>query len=179
MKMTLSKHTQGVIAVETALTLSALVIILLFSLQVGRTLYWQQHFGYITDRLIKLLVLDIQSSNKLDSATFDEALSLIEDDMYHKDFSFGLTIHLLSDNRNHEQSFNLGSGCNITSDYAVKMEDLERVTAAEQNKIPTRYLLGLSLCAQPAGWILQSAIPGFMDLPIQRQSYYPINHNSI
>ena len=177
--MTFSKHAQGVIAIETALTLSALILVLLFSLQVGRTLYWQQHFGYIADRLTKLLVLDIQSNNKLDPASFDEALSLVEDDMYHKDFSFGLTIHLLSDNRNHQQSFNLSSGCNITSDYAVKMADLARVTAAEQNKIPVRYLLALSLCAQPTDWILQSAIPGFMELPIQRQSYYPINHNSI
>lgn len=166
---------QGVVAIEMALIIAISVMIFSFSYQLGRQLYWQQHFNYASDRLAKLLVLDISQTRTLNISSFDDALSLLE----HKDFATGLRINILSDIKSDEQSFNIGSGCNAALVYPDKMEKIsEVITAAQLNSIPPRYMLGISVCAQPKNW--QNLTPlidsEFFSLPLHSHSYYPINH---
>ena len=142
----------GVVAIELAFIIGALFLIFSFSWQLGRYLYWQQHFNYTTERFSKLLVLNTIKTNKLDSASFDDALTLIKNQPKLKDFDIGLRINILSDNRAHEQSFDVGSGCNKKTNYPDKMERLPSINAAKLKTMPPRYLLGISLCAQPKNW---------------------------
>ena len=123
--MTLSRQRQsGIVAVEMAFIVTALILIFAFSLQLGRQFYWQQHFNNAADRFAKLLVLDIQTSRKVNSASFDNALAILQNQVSPNDFDIGLSIHILSDDLTKEESFDMGSGCNKNSDYVTKMEQL-------------------------------------------------------
>jgi len=169
---------RGVVAIEIALIIVVFFTIFAFSYQLGRQLYWQQHFNYASERFAKLLVLDILQTRKLDTASFDEALTLLEDKTEHKDFEIGLRINILSDIRSDEQSFDIGSGCHKQTKYPDKMEQLPFVDAVKRNGMPPRYVLGISLCAQPKNWQNLSTVidSDFFSLPLHSQSYYPVNH---
>lgn len=171
----------GIVAVEMAFIVTALILIFAFSLQLGRQFYWQQHFNNAADRFAKLLVLDIQTSRKVNSASFDNALAILQNQVSPNDFDIGLSIHILSDDLTKEESFDIGSGCNKNSDFVTKMEQLvakEAVDAVQRKAIPVRYILGLSLCAQPQNWIDIHYFTGLGELPLLSQSYYPINHKA-
>jgi hypothetical protein len=183
MKMTSYNPSQlakqrGVVAIEMALIITIFFTVFSFSYQLGRQLYWQQHFNYANDRFAKLLVLDILKTRKLNTASFDEALSLLENKIEHNDFEIGLRINILSDIRSDEQSFDIGRGCNKQAKYPDQMEQLPFVSAVKLKIIPPRYLLGISLCAQPKNWQNLNTVinSDFFSLPLHSQSYYPINH---
>lgn len=169
---------RGVVAIEMALIITIFFTVFAFSYQLGRQLYWQQHFNYASDRFAKLLVLDILKTRKLSTASFDEALSLLENKVEHKYFEIGLRINILSDIRSNEQSFDIGSGCNKQTKYPDQMEQLPFVGAVKRNDMPARYLLGISLCAQPKNWQNFNTVidSDFFSLPLHSQSYYPVNH---
>ncbi len=177
-----TQHQSGIIAIELALIITIIVFIFSFSVQLGQQFYWQQHFNHTADRFVKLLALDIQITRKVNQTSFSEALDIVQNHLKHKNFTLGLNINVISDDIKKEESFFIGSNCKTDRKFVTKMEELvaiEPVNSVQHKTIPTRYLLGLSLCAQPKSWI--EIIP-FYDvgkLPLVSQSYYPINHKAL
>lgn len=177
-----SHNQSGNVAIELTIIITIIVFIFSFSLQLGQQFYWQQHFNHAADRLSKLLVLDIQAARKVDQASFNEALNIVQDHLQNNNFTLGLAINIISDDITKEESFTIGRDCKADNKFITKMEHLtavESVDAVRRSAIPTRYLLGLSLCAQPKNWIEIFPFDGLRTLPLMSQSYYPINHNAL
>lgn len=181
-KIKKSHNQSGNVAIELTFIITIIVFIFSFSLQLGRQFYWQQHFNHAADRLSKLLVLDIQAARKVDQASFNESLNIVQGHLQNQNFILGLAINIISDDITKEESFTMGNGCKAENKFITKMEQLtavESVEAVRRNAIPTRYLLGLRLCAQPKKWIEILPFDNLGKLPLISHSYYPINHKSL
>lgn len=171
----------GIVAVELAFIIVVLIILFDFSVQLGRQFYWQQHFNNTADRLAKLLVLNIKTAGNIEPTSFNDALAIVQNQAELNDMDIGLSVYILSDDKAQENRFDAGSGCHENNEYPTTMQeitDIEAVDAVTRNAIPSRYLLGISLCVRPQNWTTLYDVTGLGELPLVSQSYYPINHKA-
>lgn len=172
------KKETGNIAIELSLIVFAVFFLFAASWHASRYFYWQQHFDYAADRWVKLLAMNVQASKSLDTADLDDALTLLASVSRHVEFKIGLKAYLLSDDLSKEVSMNVGENCHVDDGkFPESIEELPDITQS----IPDRYMLRLSLCAEPQEWV--SYLPDYpfineLKPPFTSHTFYPINHQA-
>lgn len=174
-KIGFAQANKGNVTIELAFILPAIFLLFAISWQTGRYFYWQLHLDQMTDRLVKLVALDIQQQTSFNAQQLDDTLLLVQELPRNIDFEFGIQGFILSDRTHREVDFSIGIACNNPNAYAQNISDLPSIDILVNGAPVERSLLRLTLCAEPNEWPM--LIPGFLDTkdPISSTSFYPIN----
>lgn len=162
---------RGVVAIELALIIPVMLVLFAGSWQVGRYLYWQQHFDLMTLRFSKILAHQVAEEGTLSQNAVDDLLDIANELPRTAIFDIGIQATLLSDDPQAEKEILAGDICPGNHNTPVTISELPPVNLNRT----VRYWLGITLCATPQHWG-PTIIPDIADISsFNSQSYYPVS----